>query len=73
MNTGLPKAKLTKTSYKLAIGKILTPKVLSDMKIAQEKRFEAVTKSLEDENEPFLERVKEWIQEYLDECYSISD
>lgn len=64
---------LKEKTYKEKIDSVLTPEVIERMKKAEEKRFEKVIKSLEDENELFLERVKNWIQEYLDECYSYGE
>lgn len=64
---------MKKSNYELQLEKILTPEVLSEMKSAEEKRFQKVIDSIKDENEEFLEKLKDWIGDYLNECYSYGD
>lgn len=60
-------------TYQERVSEILTPEVIERMEKARQERFDEVIKSLEDQDELFLEQVKEWIEEYLQECYSYSD
>lgn len=64
---------ITKSGYLERMEKILTPKVVARMKRAEEKRFKKITSLLEDEGEEFLENVRDWVQQYLDECYQNAD
>lgn len=53
--------------------KILTPEFIAKSKKAEEKRLQAIIEAIENESEPFLEKLRDWINDLLSECYSYTD
>ena len=63
----------TKTEYQKKMDNILTPEVIEEWKKNREIRFQKIVSLIEDEDDLFLEKLNEWISNYLDECYSNYD
>ncbi len=55
------------------IDKILTPKVMAKINLAREEAFERITNELSDYDEDFLDRIGDWIDDYVAESYERGD
>jgi len=59
-----------KTDHQKYLDKIITPEFIAKAKEAEEKRFQSVIDAIQNESEEFLEKLKNYIDEFLAECYN---